>query len=116
MYKDSNCNICRRFGPRCGGCDDLIRPSDLVRRARPDRVFHLSCFVCGVCGKQLNTGDKLYIMPDDSFVCKDDYNAQAQRAGEGTLAHHTTLNRACQEKRKMNRVGKQSSCDRPASV
>ena len=30
---------------------------------------------------QLNTGDRLYIMPDDSFLCKDDYNAQQQRNG-----------------------------------
>ena len=48
----------------------------MVRKAR-DRVFHLNCFVCLVCRKQLLTGDQLYVMRDGGFVCQEDYLAGA---------------------------------------
>ena len=66
--------LCRRFGPRCNGCDMVINPNDLVRKAK-DRIFHLNCFKCYVCQQRLDTGDKLYVMSDGSFVCKEDYLA-----------------------------------------
>lgn len=73
---------CRRYGPRCGGCSEVIHPNDLVRRAR-DRVFHLNCFNCFICRKQLNTGDQLYVMHDGAFICKDDY-LTGQQLSSGT--------------------------------
>ena len=63
----------RRFGPKCGGCGLGISPQDLVRKAR-DKVFHLKCFTCFVCRKQLLTGEELYVLEDSKFVCKEDYN------------------------------------------
>ncbi|KAI5726238.1 hypothetical protein M8J77_025682 [Diaphorina citri] len=62
----------RRYGTKCGGCSQGISPSDLVRKAR-DRVFHLNCFTCMVCRKQLSTGEELYVLDDNKFICKDDY-------------------------------------------
>lgn len=35
----------------------------------------------------MNTGDKLYIMPDDTFVCKDDYLAAGQNGGGKSQKH-----------------------------
>ena len=49
-----------------------ISPQDLVRKAR-DKVFHLKCFTCHVCHKQLLTGEELYVVDDCKFVCKEDY-------------------------------------------
>ena len=66
-------SICRRFGPKCSGCGQGISPQDLVRKAR-DKVFHLKCFTCFVCRKQLLTGEELYVVDDTKFVCKEDYN------------------------------------------
>ena len=63
----------RRFGPKCSGCGEGISPQDLVRKAR-DKVFHLKCFTCFVCRKQLVTGEELYVVDDTKFVCKEDYN------------------------------------------
>eukprot|EP00095_Tigriopus_kingsejongensis_P009393 maker-scaffold1045_size67585-snap-gene-0.13 protein:Tk09393 transcript:maker-scaffold1045_size67585-snap-gene-0.13-mRNA-1 annotation:"GM13699" len=63
---------CRRYGPRCSGCKDVIYPSDLVRKAR-DQFYHLGCFTCAICQRQLHTGDKLFVMADGAFVCKEDY-------------------------------------------
>ncbi|NXG77066.1 LHX5 protein, partial [Baryphthengus martii] len=62
----------RRFGTKCAGCSQGISPSDLVRKAR-NKVFHLNCFTCMVCNKQLSTGEELYIIDENKFVCKEDY-------------------------------------------
>ncbi|PNF24343.1 hypothetical protein B7P43_G11914 [Cryptotermes secundus] len=61
-----------RYGTKCGGCSQGISPSDLVRKAR-DKVFHLNCFTCMVCRKQLSTGEELYVLDDNKFICKEDY-------------------------------------------
>lgn len=63
---------CRRYGTKCGGCLQGISPQDLVRKAR-DKVFHLNCFTCLVCRKQMSTGEELYVLDDNKFVCKQDY-------------------------------------------
>lgn len=62
----------RRYGTKCAGCSQGISPSDLVRRAR-DKVFHLKCFTCVVCRKQLSTGEELYVLEENKFICKEDY-------------------------------------------
>lgn len=62
----------RRYGTKCRGCCQGISPNDLVRRAR-DQVYHLNCFTCMVCRKQLSTGEELYVLDDNKFICKDDY-------------------------------------------
>lgn len=64
--------VCRRFGTKCAGCLQGISPSDLVRKAR-SKVFHLNCFTCMVCNKQLSTGEELYVIDENKFVCKEDY-------------------------------------------
>ncbi|XP_050686691.1 LIM/homeobox protein Lhx1-like [Eriocheir sinensis] len=61
-----------RFGTKCSGCLQGISPQDLVRKAR-DRVFHLKCFTCCVCRKQLSTGEELYVLDENKFICKQDY-------------------------------------------
>lgn len=66
--------FCRRYGTKCSGCGNGISPSDLVRKAR-ERVFHLNCFTCLVCRKQLSTGEELYVLDDNKFICKVDYLA-----------------------------------------
>lgn len=43
-----------------------------MRKAR-DKVFHLNCFTCMVCRKQLSTGEELYVLDDNKFICKEDY-------------------------------------------
>jgi LIM homeobox protein 3/4 len=46
----------------------------VVRRAQ-DNVYHLQCFACVMCSRQLNTGDEFYLMEDRKLVCKPDYEA-----------------------------------------
>ena len=71
----------RRFGTKCAGCSLGISPSDLVRRAR-NKVFHLKCFTCMMCRKELSTGEELYILDENKFICKEDY-ISSKLSGKG---------------------------------
>lgn len=69
-----------RFGTRCAGCNQPIPPTQVVRRAQ-ENVYHLQCFACFICSRQLSTGDEFYLMDDKKLVCKADYEA-ARAKGE----------------------------------
>lgn len=64
----------RRYGTKCSSCDLGIPPTQVVRRAQ-ENVYHLQCFACSLCSRQLNTGDEFYLMEDRKLVCKSDYEA-----------------------------------------
>lgn len=69
----------RRFGSKCAGCSAGISPDQVVRRAQ-DFVFHLDCFSCILCNRQLNTGDEFYLTEDGKLVCKEDYHQAKERS------------------------------------
>lgn len=46
---------------KCSRCRWQIGASDWVRRAGKDYVYHLACFNCDICSRQLNTGDQFAI-------------------------------------------------------
>ncbi|XP_035684602.1 LIM/homeobox protein Lhx3-like isoform X2 [Branchiostoma floridae] len=71
----------RRFGTKCAGCGQGIPPTQVVRRAQ-DKIYHLQCFACIMCKRQLATGDEFYLMEDAKLVCKSDYEAAKQREME----------------------------------
>ncbi|ERL86987.1 hypothetical protein D910_04390 [Dendroctonus ponderosae] len=71
--QDHRCfKLKKRFGTKCAGCELGIPPTQVVRRAQ-DNVYHLQCFACVMCARQLNTGDEFYLMEDRKLVCKPDY-------------------------------------------
>lgn len=61
-----------------------------MRRAQ-DNVYHLQCFACSLCSRQLNTGDEFYLMEDKKLVCKPDYEA-AKAKGKIFLKGNLFLN------------------------
>ncbi|XP_050500863.1 LIM/homeobox protein Lhx3 isoform X1 [Diabrotica virgifera virgifera] len=71
----------KRFGTKCASCELGIPPTQVVRRAQ-DNVYHLQCFACIMCARQLNTGDEFYLMEDRKLVCKPDYEAAKNKAAE----------------------------------
>jgi hypothetical protein len=74
----------RCFGPKCGGCGEKIHYQDFVRKAR-DKVYHLRCFTCSLCSKQLSTGEVLYLQPgEEGFVCKDHYLNKGKKKSKAT--------------------------------
>ncbi|XP_034058624.1 LIM homeobox transcription factor 1-beta-like [Gymnodraco acuticeps] len=72
------------FSSKCSGCLESISPSAFVMRAL-DSVFHLSCFCCCVCERQLSKGDE-FVLRDNQLLCKDDY----ERERLITVSPHTS--------------------------
>ncbi|TKR93844.1 hypothetical protein L596_008223 [Steinernema carpocapsae] len=62
----------KRFGIRCSGCKAVIEKNDMIRKAR-DKVYHVHCFQCSMCHKLLDTGEELYFVDSNRFICKRDY-------------------------------------------
>ncbi|XP_036383691.1 LIM/homeobox protein Lhx3-like isoform X2 [Megalops cyprinoides] len=79
----------KRFGTKCAACQQGIPPSQVVRRAQ-DSVYHLHCFSCIVCKRQLATGDEFYLMEDSRLVCKADYETAKQREADSTAKRPRT--------------------------
>ncbi|XP_056602022.1 LIM/homeobox protein Lhx3 [Triplophysa dalaica] len=79
----------KRFGTKCAACQQGIPPTQVVRRAQ-DFVYHLHCFACVVCKRQLATGDEYYLMEDSRLVCKGDYETAKQREADSTAKRPRT--------------------------
>ncbi|KAK1801464.1 hypothetical protein P4O66_022729 [Electrophorus voltai] len=75
----------KRFGTKCAWCQQGIPPSQVVRKAQ-DFVYHLHCFSCVMCSRQLATGDQFYLMEDGRLVCKTDYETAKQNGGDDSEA------------------------------
>ena len=70
----------REFGVKCSACTQHIHSTDWVRRAK-NYVFHLACFACDSCKRQLSTGEE-FAMVDHRVVCKTHYTEMVH--GEST--------------------------------
>ncbi|XP_061406233.1 LIM/homeobox protein Lhx8-like [Lethenteron reissneri] len=74
----------RRFGRKCSRCGRHVQPSDWVRRAR-GLVFHLACFACAACKRQLATGEEFGLADGGRLLCRAHYRAFLQQQQQ---AHH----------------------------
>ncbi|XP_052224185.1 LIM/homeobox protein Awh-like [Dreissena polymorpha] len=61
----------REFGAKCAKCFRSIQPTDWVRRAR-EHVYHLACFACDTCKRQLSTGEE-FALHGSKVLCKPHY-------------------------------------------
>lgn len=64
----------RLFATKCTGCLEPIPPSDLVMRAL-ESVYHLPCFTCIVCGRQLEKGDQ-FVVRSGRLFCRPDFEKE----------------------------------------
>ncbi|KAM8827592.1 LIM/homeobox protein LMX-1.2-like [Spinachia spinachia] len=62
------------FATKCSGCLEKIAPTEFVMRAL-ESVYHLSCFCCCVCDRQLCKGDE-FVLKGGQLLCKSDYERE----------------------------------------
>uniref|UniRef100_A0A8C0PTD6 Insulin gene enhancer protein ISL-2 n=1 Tax=Canis lupus familiaris TaxID=9615 RepID=A0A8C0PTD6_CANLF len=72
----------RLFGIKCAKCQVGFSSSDLVMRAR-DRVYHVECFRCSVCSRQLLPGDE-FSLREHELLCRADHGLLLERAAAGS--------------------------------
>lgn len=74
--------ISRLFGIKCAKCNLGFSSSDLVMRAR-DNVYHIECFRCSVCSRQLLPGDE-FSLREDELLCRADHSLLLDRSSTGS--------------------------------
>ncbi|XP_068174438.1 insulin gene enhancer protein isl-2b isoform X1 [Antennarius striatus] len=72
----------RLFGIKCAKCNLGFSSSDLVMRAR-DNVYHIECFRCSVCSRQLLPGDE-FSLREDELLCRADHSLLLERSSAGS--------------------------------
>jgi LIM homeobox transcription factor 1 len=61
---------------KCLGCSERIGPAEYVMRAM-DSVFHVTCFVCVVCGVRLTKGSE-FVIKQGQLFCLPDYEKEVE--------------------------------------
>merc|ERR1719242_2558813 len=61
----------RLFGTKCEKCHNSFGKTDFVMRAK-NKIFHLECFRCIACHKQLIPGEEFALQNDGTLFCKED--------------------------------------------
>ncbi|KAJ8300052.1 hypothetical protein KUTeg_021571, partial [Tegillarca granosa] len=69
----------RYFGWKCAGCCMQMSPTEIVRKIHHN-IYHMTCFVCEYCQRDLQTGDKIYLRDDNKLVCEDDYHRMKEQS------------------------------------
>jgi len=95
----------RLYGTKCSKCCHPITQSDWIRRAH-DQVFHLACFACDSCARQLSTGEEFGLVCD-KVLCKSHY-LELVEGGYGSSTDGDTCESNTENNRNKNRKSKRN--------
>ncbi|XP_062926217.1 insulin gene enhancer protein isl-2a isoform X2 [Mobula hypostoma] len=84
----------RLFGTKCAKCSLTFSKNDLVMRAR-NRVYHIECFRCVACSRQLIPGDE-FALRDDELFCRADHDVVERASAGGDPLSPEPTNRSLQ--------------------
>lgn len=70
----------RLYGIKCAKCNIGFSKNDFVMRART-KVYHIECFRCVACSRQLIPGDE-FALREDGLFCRADHDV-VERANLG---------------------------------
>ncbi|XP_078531179.1 insulin gene enhancer protein ISL-1 isoform X1 [Lissotriton helveticus] len=70
----------RLYGIKCAKCNIGFSKNDFVMRAR-SKVYHIECFSCVACSRQLIPGDE-FALREDGLFCRADHDV-VERASLG---------------------------------
>ncbi|XP_065357068.1 insulin gene enhancer protein isl-1 [Calliphora vicina] len=63
----------RLFGTKCDKCGNSFSKNDFVMRAKT-KIFHIECFRCSACARQLLPGDEFALRDGGILYCKEDHD------------------------------------------
>ncbi|ELT92649.1 hypothetical protein CAPTEDRAFT_219057 [Capitella teleta] len=72
----------RLFGTKCARCSQSFSKNDFVMRAK-NKIYHIDCFRCIACSRQLIPGDE-FALRDDGLFCKADHDV-VESASTGSI-------------------------------
>nr|ADO22609.1 LIM class homeobox transcription factor Lhx1.5 [Mnemiopsis leidyi] len=76
----------------CGACKKDITPDDMILKP-PNTVgmFHVKCFTCSKCSRQLEAGEEFYTIDNKKFLCSRDFkNHRSDSLRPDNAVHSTT--------------------------
>ncbi|XP_046661681.1 insulin gene enhancer protein isl-1 isoform X4 [Homalodisca vitripennis] len=77
----------RLFGTKCDKCNQSFSKNDFVMRAKT-KIYHIECFRCSACERQLIPGDE-FALREDGLFCKEDHEV-LEKATNGENNNNNT--------------------------
>ncbi|XP_056320381.1 LIM/homeobox protein Lhx8 [Danio aesculapii] len=101
----------RRFQTWCSCCRETLHSSDWVHRAKGN-VYHLACFSCFSCKRQLSTGEE-FALVGQKLLCRIHYNSMLDKlkrpAEKGkSISPEDALAAGCEIKQKASKRARTS--------
>lgn len=75
----------RLFGTKCDKCGSSFSKNDFVMRAK-SKIYHIDCFRCAHCGRQLVPGDEFALREGGALYCKEDHDV-LEKSSAPTTPH-----------------------------